>query len=129
MQIVQNSILYYSRSVVKSPAWSDLRPKSSWTDKISSQTGPDCCDLNLQVGPMQAKPDRTAGLINKITLWKKFFFYSFRFRSSIFIPFRSNFSLLMPFLSFPLGFGWLLQEDGYTGMLFYFSYFRFNLLY
>src|SRR5438034_10954658 len=48
-------------SVVKSPAWSDLRPKSSWTDKISSRTGPDCCDLNLQVGPMQAKPDRTAG--------------------------------------------------------------------
>jgi len=60
---------------------------------------------------------------------KIFFFVLFIFVLQSSYHFRSNFSLLMPFLSFPLGFGWLLQEDGYTGMLFYFSYFHFNLLY
>ncbi len=27
-------------SVVNGPAWSDLRPKSNWTDERSSRTGP-----------------------------------------------------------------------------------------
>ena len=51
-------------SVVNGPAWSDLRPKSSWTDESSSRTGPDW--QNFQAGP-----DRTASTwIRKSDRWE-----------------------------------------------------------